>query len=87
MLLRQKRVDAVLADNLQLTWLQARQPRPPQTRLALQGIRPESQAFVYAPSLSAATADRIDLAISAVKRHGVVSELRETLLAPPAHGR
>jgi polar amino acid transport system substrate-binding protein len=87
MLLRQNQVDAVLADNLQLTWLQAQQPQPPQTRLALQGIRPESQAFVYAPSLSTATADRIDLAISAVKRHGVVSELRESLLAPPARGR
>jgi ABC-type amino acid transport substrate-binding protein len=86
-LLLGKRVDAVLADNLQLTWLQSRQPRPPKTRLALQGIRPESQAFVFAPSLSAATADRIDLAISAVKRHGVVSELRESLLAPPARGR
>lgn len=87
MLLRQKRVDAVLADNFQLTWLQARQPRPPRTRLALQGIRPESQAFAFSPSLSAATADQIDLAISAVKRHGVVSELREALLAPAAGGR
>ncbi len=86
-LLRQKRVDAVLADNFQLTWLQARQPKPPRTRLALQGIRPESQAFVFSPSLDAATADRIDLAISAVKRNGVVSELREALLAPQAPGR
>lgn len=87
MLLQQKQVDAVLADNLQLTWLQERQPKPPRTRLALQGIRPESQAFVFAPSLSAETADRIDLAISSVKRSGVVSELREALLMPQTNRR
>ncbi|MEB3255767.1 MAG: transporter substrate-binding domain-containing protein [Synechococcaceae cyanobacterium] len=88
-LLRRGLVDAVLADNLQLTWLQAHQGKPGQrrvplqTRLALQGIRPESQAFVFAPSLPEATAERINLAISAVKRSGVVSELRESLLAAP----
>jgi ABC-type amino acid transport substrate-binding protein len=85
-LLMRGRVDAVLADNLQLTWLQEHQEQagtkrvPLPTRLALQGIRPESQAFVFSPSLPEATAARIDLAISAVKRNGVVSELRESLL-------
>jgi polar amino acid transport system substrate-binding protein len=85
-LLTSGQVDAVLADNLQLTWLQGQQrqmgPAAP-TRLALQGIRPESQAFAFAPSLPQATAERIDMAISAVKRNGVVSELRTTLLATP----
>ena len=87
MLLQQKRVDAVLADNLQLTWLQSRQPRPPRTRLALQGIRPESQAFVFAPTMPTELTDRIDLAISSVKRSGVVSELREALLTARTNRR
>ncbi len=80
-LLRAGKVDAVLADNLQLIWLQHRQSdRRVQTRLALEGIRPESQAFVFSPSLSEATAERIDLAISSLKRQGVVSELRSSVL-------
>jgi ABC-type amino acid transport substrate-binding protein len=82
-LLRQQRVDALLADNLQLTWLQMGVAQSGRTRLALQGIRPESQAFVYAPSLPEPTAERIDLAISALKREGVVSELRRRILAEP----
>ena len=45
--------------------------------LALEGIRPESQAFAYAQALPEATASRIDQAISALKRSGVVSELRQ----------
>jgi ABC-type amino acid transport substrate-binding protein len=80
-MLQQRRVDAILADNLQLTWLQAQQQDPGQTRLALQGIRPESQAFAFGASLPSATADRIDLAISALKRNGQVAELRASLLA------
>ncbi len=83
-LLARGRVDAVLADTLQLTWLQAQQSGRVQTRLALQGIRPESQAFVYAPSLPRATAERINLAISELKRSGVVSELRDGVLAEAA---
>jgi ABC-type amino acid transport substrate-binding protein len=80
-LLRAGKVDAVLADNLQLIWLQHLQSdRRVQTRLALEGIRPESQAFVFSPSLSEATAERIDLAISSLKRQGVVSELRSSVL-------
>lgn len=82
-LLRRQQVDALLADNLQLTWLQMGVAQSGRTRLALQGIRPESQAFVYAPSLPEPTAERIDLAISALKREGVVSELRRRILAEP----
>jgi ABC-type amino acid transport substrate-binding protein len=80
-LLRRDRVDAMLADNLQLIWLQSQGAQSGRTRLALQGIRPESQAFVYAPSLPPPTAERIDLAISALKREGVVGELRSAILA------
>jgi ABC-type amino acid transport substrate-binding protein len=80
-LLRQQRVDSMLADNLQLRWLQARVAPSGRTRLALQGIRPESQAFVFSPSLPLPIAERIDLAISALKREGVVSELRNAILA------
>jgi ABC-type amino acid transport substrate-binding protein len=83
-LLQQRRVDAILADNLQLTWLQAQQQNPGRTRLALQGIRPESQAFAFGSSLPSATAERIDLAISALKRNGLVAGLRERLLAEPS---
>lgn len=77
-LLAERRVDALLADNLQLSYLllqeEAKGFLP---SLALEGIRPESQAFAYAPTLPVATADRIDQAISALKRSGVVSELRQ----------
>ncbi|MFM8604581.1 MAG: substrate-binding periplasmic protein, partial [Cyanobium sp.] len=80
-LLSAGKVDAVLADNQQLTWLQNRQSdRRVLTRLALEGIRPESQAFVFAPSLPAETAERINLMISALKRQGVVGELRGNVL-------
>jgi ABC-type amino acid transport substrate-binding protein len=83
-LLQRRRVDAILADNLQLTWLQSQQQDPGRTRLALQGIRPESQAFAFGSSLPSATAERIDLAISALKRNGLVAGLRERLLAEPS---
>jgi ABC-type amino acid transport substrate-binding protein len=83
-LLLQRRLDAILADNLQLTWLQAQQQDPGRTRLALQGIRPESQAFAFGSSLPSATAERIDLAISALKRNGLVADLRGRILAEPS---
>jgi polar amino acid transport system substrate-binding protein len=83
-LLQQRRVDAILADSLQLTWLQSQQQEPGRTRLALQGIRPESQAFVYGSSLPQATAERIDLAISGLKREGLVALLRNGILAGPS---
>ena len=82
-LLLARRVDAVLGDNLQLRYLltnaSLQGSRP---SLALQGIRPESQAFALAPGLPAATAERIDHAISALKRNGVVSALREQSTDP-----
>jgi ABC-type amino acid transport substrate-binding protein len=77
-LLASHRIDALLGDNLQLSYLllhsEAKGFLP---SLALEGIRPESQAFAFSPGLPAATTDRIDLAISALKRSGVVSELRQ----------
>jgi polar amino acid transport system substrate-binding protein len=79
-LLLEHRLDAVLADTLQLTWLQVQKAPAGRTRLALKGIRPESQAFVLSPSLPQATAERIDLAISALKREGMVVELRDAVL-------
>ncbi len=75
--LASRQVDAVLGDNLQLRYLllhiDAKGFLP---SLALEGIRPESQAFAFSPTLPETTADRIDLAISALKRSGVVSDLR-----------
>ncbi|MEA5391271.1 transporter substrate-binding domain-containing protein [Cyanobium gracile UHCC 0139] len=77
-LLAERRIDALLGDNLQLSHLLLQE----ETKgflpsLALEGIRPESQAFAFSPTLPEATADRIDQAISALKRSGVVSELRQ----------
>ncbi|MCP9800228.1 ABC transporter substrate-binding protein [Synechococcus sp. RedBA-s] len=77
-LLVSRRVDAVLGDNLQLRYLLINAPlQGSRLSLALQGIRPESQAFALAPGLPAATAERIDRAISALKRNGVVTVLRQ----------
>jgi ABC-type amino acid transport substrate-binding protein len=77
-LLAARRIDALLGDNLQLSHLLLQE----ETKgflpsLALEGIRPESQAFAYAQTLPETTANRIDQAISALKRSGVVSELRQ----------
>jgi ABC-type amino acid transport substrate-binding protein len=81
-LLRRGQADAVLGDNLQLTWLVANTGRDAIVpRLALQGIRPESQAFAFAPSLPETTAERINLAISALKRSGEVGILRQEAAA------
>lgn len=80
-----RRVDALLSDNLQLRYALIHAPlQGARPILALQGIRPESQAFVLSPSLPAATAERIDRAISALKRNGVVSELRQQATEPDA---
>jgi polar amino acid transport system substrate-binding protein len=84
--LASRQIDALVGDNLQLSHLllqdQSKRFLP---SLALEGIRPESQAFAFSPALPEATTDRIDLAISALKRSGVVSELRQqaTTQAPP----
>ena len=81
LLLARGRADAVLADSQQLRWLVRNQPRDRfVARLALQGIRPESQAFAFSPSLPGPLQARIDLAISRLKREGVVTRLREQAL-------
>ena len=76
--LASRQIDALVGDNLQLSHLllqdQSKRFLP---SLALEGIRPESQAFAFSPALPEATTDRIDQAISALKRSGVVSELRQ----------
>jgi len=72
------RADAVLGDNLQLSYLLLQvETKGSLPTLALQGIRPESQAFALSPQLPETTAARIDQAISALKRSGVVTTLRE----------
>jgi polar amino acid transport system substrate-binding protein len=77
------RVDALLGDNLQLSYLLTHSElNGALPSLALQGIRPESQAFAFASGLPQATAERIDLAISALKRSGVVSSLRQQATEP-----
>jgi ABC-type amino acid transport substrate-binding protein len=77
------RLDALLGDTLQLRYLLGRAPlQGARPTLALQGIRPESQAFVFSPGLPEATAERIDRAISVLKRNGVVSSLRQQATEP-----
>lgn len=73
-LLNDDRVEAVLADEQQLDYLRQRAPRWQRTqlRLVLAGDRPESQAFVFSPRLEPTTAERIDRAISEVKREGLL---------------
>jgi hypothetical protein len=84
-LVEQSRADAVLADELQLTYGIARHPRSRTTpTLVLRGLRPESQGFAYSPLLPESTALRIDLAISRLKRSGEVAQLRQEALRPPA---
>jgi ABC-type amino acid transport substrate-binding protein len=87
-LLISRQADAVLGDNLQLSYQLLQIPSQVfLPRLALQGIRPESQAFALSPALPEATAERIDLAISSLKRSGMVSSLRqqatESATTPP----
>ena len=82
-LLASRRIDALVGDNLQLSHLLLQE----ETKgflpsLALEGIRPESQAFAFSPALPKATTDRIVQAISALKRSGVVSELRQQATTP-----
>ena len=83
-LLQQEGADAVLADELQLSYVLAHHTglkRLPS--LVLRGLRPESQGFAYAPQLPSSTALRIDLAISRLKRSGEVTLLREEALRAP----
>jgi ABC-type amino acid transport substrate-binding protein len=82
-LLASRRLDALLGDNLQLRYLLLHAPlQGARPTLALQGIRPESQAFVFAPGLPAHIAERIDRSISALKRNGVVGTLRQQAIEP-----
>ncbi|MFN6351530.1 MAG: transporter substrate-binding domain-containing protein [Cyanobacteriota bacterium] len=83
-LLQQGAADAVLADELQLSYVLAHHTglnRLPS--LVLRGLRPESQGFAYAPQLPSPMALRIDLAISRLKRSGEVTLLREEALRAP----
>jgi polar amino acid transport system substrate-binding protein len=77
-LLVARRIDALLGDNLQLSYLLIHSKvRGFVPSLALQGIRPESQSFAFAPGLPEATAERIDQSISELKRSGLVSTMRQ----------
>jgi polar amino acid transport system substrate-binding protein len=86
-LLRNDSADAVLADELQLSYALARASGGGKVPiLALRRLRPESQGFAYSPKLDGATAMRIDLAISRLKRSGEVALLREESLRPLSTG-
>jgi polar amino acid transport system substrate-binding protein len=82
-LLVTRRIDALLGDNLQLSYLLVHsKAKGIVPSLALQGIRPESQAFAFAPGLPEATAERIDQSISELKRSGLVSNMRQQATEP-----
>lgn len=78
------RIDVMLADELQLKYLISHNDAPTVIPvLAISGIRPELQGFALSPQLPADTVRRIDLAISELKRSGVVQALRQLALAKP----
>jgi len=80
--LSQERIDVMLADELQLRYLIASNQSPNVIPvLAIEGIRPELQGFALSPKLPADLVRQIDLAISELKRSGVVQELRREALA------
>jgi polar amino acid transport system substrate-binding protein len=82
--LHKGRIDAVLADELQLRYLQSQAAASRVLPvLAIAGIRPELQGFALAPTLPEATVRRIDLAITELKRSGVVQQLRREALSGP----
>jgi len=84
-LLEKHRIDAILADELQLRYLSSRRAsRTLVTGIPIKRIRPESQAFSFSPDLPPGTSSRINRAISLFKRSGVVSSLTEVNLEPPA---
>jgi polar amino acid transport system substrate-binding protein len=87
-ILESGQADAVLADDLQLSYVLANHSGGKiLPSLVLRGLRPESQGFAYSPRLDANIALRIDLAISRLKRSGEVSLLREEALRPPGRER
>ncbi|MFM7754201.1 MAG: transporter substrate-binding domain-containing protein [Cyanobium sp.] len=78
-LLAENRVDAVVADTIQLEYLLA-QLSHQRFGLALRDIHPQSQAFAFSPTLSDAMAGRINVALGQLKRDGVVTQLqRQTM--------
>jgi polar amino acid transport system substrate-binding protein len=84
-LVQQGKAEAVLADELQLSYAISRHPRSRAVpTLVLRGVRPESQGFAFSPLLPDTMALRIDLALSRLKRAGAVTQLREETLRPPA---
>jgi polar amino acid transport system substrate-binding protein len=84
-LVQQGKAEAVLADELQLSYAISRHPRSrTMPTLVLRGVRPESQGFAFSPLLPDTMALRIDLALSRLKRAGAVTQLREEALRPPA---
>ena len=79
--LANRRIDAVLADELQLQYLIQTNPSPHQIPvLAISRIRPELQGFALSPSLPDGLVRRIDLAISELKRSGELQRLRDEAL-------
>ncbi len=81
---KEGRVNGVLADELQLRYLKAHAASfgiiPV---LAMSGIRPELQGFALSPDLDPETVKRINLAISHLKRNGLVQQLCNEALAGP----
>lgn len=82
-LLKIKRIDAVLADELQLRYLTTHQSSKTMvTVIPVKRIRPESQAFAFYTGLPPKTISRINIAISLFKRSGGVSSLTDAVLKP-----
>ncbi len=81
-LLADDRVDAVMADTIQLDYLLAQLPHQ-RYGLALRDIHPQSQAFAFSPSLSDAVAGRINVALGQLKRDGVVTRLSLQAIEKP----
>jgi len=76
--LESKQIDALLADNLQLRYLMAH----PTSKtfvpsLAINGIRPEMQAFGLSPDLPIATVEKINVSISILKRSGALGAIHK----------
>jgi polar amino acid transport system substrate-binding protein len=69
-------VDAVMADDVQLDYLLHQLPNQ-HYGLALRNLNPQSQAFALSPSMSREQEARINIALSRLKRDGVVTRLRQ----------
>ena len=82
--IKEGRVNGVLADELQLRYLKAHASSSGIIPvLAMSGIRPELQGFALSPELDPETVKRINLAISQLKRNGLVQQLRNEALSGP----